>query len=49
MRVAHMLTDDDFVCLFATYPVVSCLVLVVDPVEGLHRAVLDAVFGDPLV
>lgn len=34
--------------LFA-HPVVPRLVLVVDPVEGLHRAILDAVLGDPLV
>ena len=32
-----------------THPVVPCLVLVVDPVEGFHAAVLDAVFGDPLI
>lgn len=42
-----MLTDAAFV-LFV-YPVVSRLVLVIDPVEGFHRAILDAVFGDPLV
>lgn len=43
-----MPTDAAFVCLFA-HPVVSRLVLVIDPVEVFHRAVLDAVFGDPLV
>lgn len=31
------------------YPVVSRLVLVIDPVEGFHRAILHAVLGDPLV
>ena len=32
-----------------THPVVPSLVFVIDPVERLHAAVLDAVFGDPLV
>lgn len=31
------------------YPVVSCLVFVIDPVESLHSAVLDAVFSNPLI
>lgn len=31
------------------HPVVPSLVFVIDPVEALHGAVLDAVFGNPLV
>lgn len=30
-------------------PVVACLVFVIDPVEGFHGAVLDAVFSNPLI
>lgn len=31
------------------HPVVACLVLVVDPVEVFDGAVLDAIFGHPLL
>lgn len=34
---------------YGTNPVVSCLVFVVDPVERFHRAILDAVFSNPLI
>lgn len=33
----------------STYPVVACLVFVIDPVERFHRAVLDAVFSNPFI
>lgn len=32
-----------------SYSVVSSLVLVVDPVEGFHGAILNAVLGDPFI
>lgn len=32
-----------------SYSVVAGLVFVVDPVEGLHGAVLNAVLGNPLI
>lgn len=31
------------------YPIVPSLVFVIDPVEGVHSAILDAVFSNPLV
>lgn len=31
------------------YPVVSCLVFVIDPVKSIHSTILDAVFSNPLI
>lgn len=31
------------------YPIVPSLVFVIDPVEGVHSAILDAVFSNPLI
>lgn len=40
---------NDYSVLGWTDPVVSSLVFVIDPVELVVRAVLDAVLGDPLI
>lgn len=32
-----------------SYSVVSSLVFIVDPVEGFHRAIQNAVFGNPFI
>lgn len=42
----YLVTVSGVVC---SHSVVSSLVLVVDPVEGFHGAILDAVLGYPFI
>lgn len=48
-KVLLFLSGATLMLFLCAHPVVSCLVFIIDPVEGFHGAILDAVFGNPLV